>query len=126
MAANLSENGNGLGARLRALRANQPALNALALATREGLLLAADADEGADADTLAALGADLLTSARAPSRALAGGDPREVTVRGPNAHVIALAAGDSAVLVAMTDALTPTSSVLPDLREAAGELAPGL
>jgi predicted regulator of Ras-like GTPase activity (Roadblock/LC7/MglB family) len=126
MAANLTQNGDGLGARLHALRADQPALTALALATRTGLLLAADADDGIDADTLAALGTDLLTSAEAPSRALAGGDPREATVRGPEAHVIALAAGDSAVLVALTDALTPTSSVLPDLREAAGELAEGL
>lgn len=115
--------GNGLGTRLSALRANQPALTALALATRSGLLLASDADDGADAETLAALGADLLVSAEAPARALAGGEPREATVRGRSAHVIALSAGDSAVLVALTDALTPTSSVLPDLREAAGELA---
>ncbi|MFP4250960.1 MAG: roadblock/LC7 domain-containing protein [Armatimonadota bacterium] len=126
MAANLTQNGDGVGTRLRAVRGDQPALNALALATRTGLLLAADADEATDADTLAALGADLLASAQAPSRALAGGDPREAIVRGPEAHVIALAAGDSVVLVALTDALTPTSNVLPDLREAAGELAEGL
>jgi len=126
MAATMAGDGNGLGARLSALRANQPALTALALATRSGLLLAAEADEGVDTETLAALGADLLVSAEAPSRALAGGAPREATVRGTSAHVIALAAGDSAVLVALTDALTPTSSVLPDLREAAGELAEGL
>ncbi|MFW5866712.1 MAG: roadblock/LC7 domain-containing protein, partial [Armatimonadota bacterium] len=125
MTATMADHGNGLGARIAALRANQPALNAVAFATRSGLVLAADADDGIDTDTLAALGADLLTSAEAPSRALAGGDPREATVRGPNAHLIALAASDRAVLVAMTDALTPTSSVLPDLREAAGELAGG-
>lgn len=126
MATGMTANGNGLGARLRALRANQPALSAIGLATRSGLLIAADADEGADTETLAALGADLLVSAQAPSRALAGGEPREATARGPDAHVIALAAGESAVLVALTDALTPTSSVLPDLREAAEELAEGL
>ncbi len=126
MAATMADEGNGLGARLRALRADQPALIALALATRTGLLLATDADEATDADTLAALGTDLLASAEAPARALADGEPCETTTRGPNAHVIALAAGDRAVLVALTDALTPTSSVLPDLREAAAELAEGL
>lgn len=126
MTESLPESGDGLGARLRALRANQPALTAVALATRAGLLLAADAEDGLDTDTLAALGADLLASAEAPSRALAGGEPREATARGPGAHVIALAAGQSAVLIAMTDALTPTSSVLPDLREAAGEMAKSL
>lgn len=126
MTESLPESGDGLGARLRALRANQPALTAVALATRAGLLLAADAEDGLDTDTLAALGADLLASAEAPSRALAGGEPREATARGPGAHVIALAAGQSAVLIAMTDALTPTSSVLPDLREAAGEMVKSL
>jgi len=126
MAATMAGDGNGLAARLRALRANQPALSAVALATRAGLLLAADAEEGCDTDALAALGADLLVSAASPSRALAGGEAREATARGPEAHVIALAAGDSAVLAALTDALTPTSSVLPDLREAAGELSEGL
>jgi predicted regulator of Ras-like GTPase activity (Roadblock/LC7/MglB family) len=126
MAEVMTDSGNGPGARLRALRDNQPALSALVLATGAGLLLAADADEGCDADTLAALGADLLVSAEAPSRALAGGDPREATARGPEAHVIALAAGDNAVLVALTDALIPASSVLPDLREAAQEMAQGL
>lgn len=126
MADTMASSGNGPGARLRALRAEQPALNAVALTTRAGLLLAAEADGATDAETLAALGADLLASAEAPSRALAGGEPREATARGPKAHVIALAAGDSAVLVALTDALTPASSVLPDLREAAGELAEGL
>ena len=123
MADTMTDNGNGLGARLHALRVEQPALDAVALATRVGLLLAADADEDTDAETLAALGVDLLASAEAPSRALAGGDPREAITRGPDAHVIALSAGDSAVLVALTDALTPASSVLPDLRAAAGELA---
>ena len=114
---------NGPGARLSALRANHPALSAVALATRKGLLLGTDADADVDADTLAALGADLLESAGAPARALAGGEPREVSARGRGGQIIAVAAGDSAVLVALTDALTPTSSVLPDLREAAGELA---
>jgi len=109
MATTMAGDGNGLEARLRALRANQPTLTALALATRSGLLLAADADDGPDAETLAALGADLLVSAQAPSRALAGGEPREVTVRGASAHVLAVAAGDSAVLVGLTGALTPTS-----------------
>ncbi len=126
MAEETTQSENGLGARLRALRADQPALNAMALATRSGLLLAADAEDTADTDTLAALGADLLAAAKAPCQALAGGDPREATARGPEGHVIALAAGDSAVLVALTDALTPASSVLPDLREAAEELAEGL
>ncbi|MGI5819665.1 MAG: roadblock/LC7 domain-containing protein [Armatimonadota bacterium] len=126
MTSTLAESGNGLGARLRALRANQPALSAVALATRAGLPLASDAGDGIDADTLAALGVDLLTSAEAPARALAGGEPREATVRGPSAQIIALAAGESAVLVAITDALTPTSSIMPDLRAAAGEIAEGL
>lgn len=126
MAQSMADSDNGLGARLRALRADQPALAAVALATRTGLLLAADVDQGGDAETLAALGPDLLASAEASSRTLAGGDPREATVRGPSAHIIALAAGDGAVLVALTDALTPASSVLPDLRGAAGELAGAL
>ena len=117
------DNGNGPGARLSALRANQPALNAVALATRQGLLISADAEEGADLETLAALGADLLECAGPPTRALAGGEPREATARGPSGHIIAVAAGENAVLVALNDALTPSSSVLPDLREAAEELA---
>lgn len=123
MTQDMLESGEGLGARLRALRADQSALMAVALATRNGLLLAADVDDDADTDTVAALGADLLESVEAPARALAGGRPREATARGPSGHVMALAVGDSAVLVALTDALTPTSSVLPDLREAAEELA---
>jgi predicted regulator of Ras-like GTPase activity (Roadblock/LC7/MglB family) len=123
MATMMPWDGNGLAERLSALRASQPPLSAVVLATRTGLLLAAEADDGADTETLAALGADLLASAEAPSRALAGGPPREATLRGASAHVIALAAGETAVLVALTDALTPTSSVLPDLREAAEDLA---
>lgn len=116
-------NEGGLAARVHKLRADQPALLAAVAATRAGLLLAADAPEGADTETLAALGADLLVEADAAARALTGGEPREATVRGPGGHVIALAAGENAVLVALTDSLTPSSSVLPDLREAAQEIA---
>ncbi|MGD9497194.1 MAG: roadblock/LC7 domain-containing protein [Armatimonadota bacterium] len=122
-AALTAQDGAELHARLARLRTALPDLKAAALATRSGLLLGADVDEGADADVLAALGADLLTSSEAAARALTGGDPREATVRGPDGHVIALAAGDDTVLVAMTDALVPTSSVLPRLREAGRELA---
>ncbi len=113
-------------ARLAELRAALPDLKAMALATRSGLTLAADAPDGIDADALTALGAELLAASETAARALAGGEPREATVRGPKGHVIALAAGDGAVLVALTDALTPASSVLPDLREAARELAEAL
>lgn len=112
--------------RLDALRAAVPEITAVVLATRSGLVLAALTDQAADPDTLAALGADLLTSGEAAAHALAGGEAREATVRGPRGHVIAVAAGDSAVLVALTDALTPAASVLPDLREAARELGEAL
>lgn len=115
-----------LHARLAGLRAALPDITAAVLATRSGLLLAGLTDQAADPDALAALGADLLASAAAAARNLTGGEPREATVRGPKGHVIAVAAGASAVLVALTDALTPAASVLPDLREAARELAEAL
>ena len=115
--------GGHLETRIAELRARLPDLKAATLATRSGLLVAADVDDGVDADALAALGADLLASAQAAARTLAGGEPRETTVRGPRRHVIAVSAGDGAVLIAMTDALVPPSSVLPDLREAAQAMA---
>jgi len=113
-------------ARLARLRGALPDLKGVALATRSGLLLAADVAEGTDAHGLAALGADLLASGESVARSLAGSEPREATVRGARAHVIVLAAGEGAALVATTDALTPAASVLPDLREAARELAEAL
>ncbi|MEA3402640.1 MAG: roadblock/LC7 domain-containing protein [Armatimonadota bacterium] len=119
----LEETTKRVATRLRDLRAATPQVQAAVLATRSGLPLAWDVEEAADAEALAALGADLLASAETAARGLTGGEPREATVRGPDAHVIALAAGGDAVLVATTDALTPASSVLPDLREAAEELA---
>ncbi len=115
-----------LDARLMRLRAALPDLKGVTLTTRSGLLLAAAVDDGGDADVLAALGADLLASSEAVARGLAGGEPREATVRGPGRHVIVLAVGEAAALVALTDALTPSASVLPDLREAARELAEAL
>ena len=115
-----------LQARPAGLRAALPEITALALATRSGLVLAGLTDQAADTDALAALGADLLTSAESAARGLAGGEPREATVRGPQGHLIAVAAGASAVLLALTDALTPAASVLPDLREAARELGEAL
>ncbi len=120
------QHGADLAARLTRLRQVLPDVRGVALATRSGLLLATDVDEGADANALAALGADLLASAEATARGLAAGEPREATVRGPAAHVIVLAAGESAALVAITDALTPAASVLPDLRATARELAEAL
>ena len=115
-----------LDVRLAEIRAAVPTVAAAVLATRSGLILAAHVDETTDPDGLAALGADLMISVEAAARGLAGGEPREVIVRGPEAHVIALGAGNNAVLVALTDALTPASSVLPDLREAARELGEAL
>lgn len=115
--------GGRLESRIAELRARLPDLKAVTLATRSGLLVAADVDDDLDADALAALGADLLASSQAAARALAGGEPREVTVRGPRGHVIAVSAGDNAVLIAMTDVLVPPASVLPDLREVAQALA---
>lgn len=115
----------GLRGLLSELRAAAPEVTAAVLATHSGLPLAADAGE-LDAHAIAALGADLLGVSATVSATLAGGEPREATVRGPDARVIALAAGQEAVLVALTDALTPASSVLPDLREAAERLAEAL
>lgn len=125
MATARMDNGNGIAARVAELRAAAPELTGVVLSTRSGLPLAADAD-GLDPDAVAALGAELLASAQAAALALAGGEPREASVRGPGAHLIALAVGDEAVLIALTDALTPTAAVLPDLREAAQELARAL
>jgi len=124
--ADAAQEGADLDARLTRLRAALPDLQGVALTTRSGLLLAADVAEGTDAHALAALGADLLASSESVARGLAGGEPREATVRGAGAHVIVLAAGEGAALVAITDALTPAGSVLPDLREAARELAEAL
>jgi predicted regulator of Ras-like GTPase activity (Roadblock/LC7/MglB family) len=87
---------------MRALRDRVVGITDTALASRDGLIIAADAD-GIDPDNLAALAAASLGLAQRMSAEAGKGTLREATTRSSGGLIAVFAVGTSALLVVVGD-----------------------
>lgn len=77
-------------------------IEATAIISRDGLLIASDIPSGFNAETFAAMSATMLGAAETATAELDKGVPDRVIIESENAKLIAVGAGQKALLVVLT------------------------
>lgn len=77
-------------------------IDASAVVTRDGLLVASDISSGVDAETFAAMSASMVGAAETAMSEVKSGHPDRVIVESDTAKLISLGAGTRALLVVLT------------------------
>lgn len=77
-------------------------IDASAVVTRDGLLVASDISSGVDAETFAAMSASMVGAAETAMSEVKAGHPDRVIVESDTAKLISLGAGARALLVVLT------------------------
>ncbi len=94
-------------------------VEAAAVVTADGLPMASTLPPHVEEDRLAAMSAALLTLGDRAAAGLGKGELAQVFVEGANGHVILMAAGSDAVLVAVTSTGSKIGLVLFEMRKTA-------
>jgi len=98
-------------------------IDASAVVTRDGLLVASDISSGVDAETFAAMSASMVGAAETAMIEVKGGNPDRVIVESETAKLISLGAGEKALLVVLTKRDAPLGLVLLRMGETARKIS---
>ena len=108
--------------RLRALQRSTPAIEASAVVSTDGLIMASALPPEVEEDRVSAMSAAMLTLGERISSELGRGTLNQVYVRGQHGYVILMSTGSDAVLTAICSADAKLGLVLLDMNRAAAEL----
>lgn len=108
-----------LAAALDDLLAVSPDVEAAAIVSADGLPMASALPPYVEEDRLAAMSAALLTLGERAAVGLGKGDLAQVFVEGTQGYVVLMAAGENAVLVAVTSRSAKVGLVLFEMRKTA-------
>lgn len=109
--------------RLRALQRSTPAIEASAVVSTDGLIMASALPPDVEEDRVSAMSAAMLTLGERISSELGRGTLSQVYVRGQNGYVVLMSTGTDAVLTAICAADAKLGLVLLDMNRAAADLA---
>lgn len=112
-----------LNAILNSLSATSADIEACAVISTDGLIMASNFPAGMDEDRMAAMAAALLAMGDRTSSELERGKLHQVFVKGDNGYVIIMAAGEDGVLAAMCNKATKLGLIFLDMQRAAEELS---
>lgn len=112
-----------LNAVLASLSATSGDIEACAVVSVDGLMMASNFPAGMDEDRLGAMAAALLAMGERASMELARGNLQQVFVRGQKGLVVMMAAGNGGVLMALCSQNTKLGLIFLDMQRAAQELA---
>lgn len=107
---------------LRSLEAVNPEIQASALLSDDGLMIASALPERFDEARVAGICATLSTLGARASAELGRGDVREVMVNGDDGYALMLAVGAGALLVCLTSPNSKLGLVFLDMRRAVDEV----
>lgn len=107
---------------LQQLRQRNPDITAAVLATNDGLAIHSDVAGGVDADTLAALAADVAVRAARMAEDAGQGSARQVLVQADGGYIVASRVGDDLCLAVTAKAEASLGLLLLSVRKAAGEI----
>ena len=94
-------------------------VEASAIVSRDGLLMASDIPEGIHAETFAAMTATMLGAAETVVSELKKGVPDRVIVESKEAKIVATGAGQKALLVVMTSPAAGLGLILVEMEKSA-------
>jgi len=98
-------------------------VNASAVVTRDGLLIASDVMIGMDAETFAAMTATMTGAAETAMNEVKAGSPDRVIVEGESAKIISVGAGPKALLVVLTAPEAPLGLALLKIGDATRKIS---
>ena len=108
--------------RLHALEQASPDVEASAVVSIDGLIIASALPEGVSPDRVSAMSAAMLSLGEGFCRELARGTLEQVHIKGSNGYVILLSAGDKGVLTVMAGSQAKLGWIFVELRRAAVEI----
>lgn len=109
--------------RLRDLQAGTPDIEASAMVSVDGLIMASSLPAGVEEDRVSAMSAAMLSLGERISGELGRGTLDQVYVRGSNGYVILMSVGEEAVLTALVRKDAKLGLVFLDMKRAASDLA---
>jgi len=112
-----------LNAILTSLSASSAEIEACAVVSTDGLLMASNFPSGLDEDRVGAMTAALLAMGERTSRELERGDLEQAYVRGKNGMVILMGTGQEGVLTALCAKNARLGLIFLDMKRAAEEIA---
>lgn len=109
-------------ARLRDLRVSTPDIEASAVVSVDGLIMASDLPAEVEEDRVSAMSAAMLSLGERIAGELGRGSLDQVYIRGDNGYVILMSVGEEAVLTALARQEAKLGLVFLDMRRAADDL----
>ncbi len=110
-------------ARLRDLRVSSPDIEASAVVSVDGLIIASDLPADVEEDRVSAMSASMLSLGERIASELRRGNLDQVYIRGNNGYVILMSVGEEAVLTALARQDAKLGLVFLDMRRAAADLS---
>ncbi len=109
--------------RLRDLQGNTPDIQAAAVVSVDGLIMASSLPSGVEEDRVSAMSAAMLSLGERIAGELGRGILDEVYIHGDDGYVILMAAGGNAVLTVLAREQARLGLVMLEMRRAAQDLA---
>ena len=110
-------------ARLRDFRSSIPDVEASAVVSADGLIIASDLPAGIEEDRVSAMSAAMLSLGDRIATELRRGVLDQVYIHGENGYVVLMAAGEEAVLTVLARREAKLGLILYDMRKAAVDIA---
>ncbi len=111
-------------ARLRDLRASTQDVEASAVVSVDGLIIASDLPADVEEDRVSAMSAAMLSLGERIAGELGRGGLDQVYIRGDDGYVILMSVGEEAVLTSLARKDAKLGLVFLDMRRAAADLSP--
>ena len=108
--------------RMRVLQRSSPEVEAAALISPDGLIIASALKPELNADRISAMSASILSLGEGICRETAIGRLEQVHIQGLDGHIVLMAAGEKAVLTAFIAAQAKMGVLLMDMRHAADDI----
>ncbi len=109
--------------RLRDFRTSAPDVEASAVVSADGLIVASDLPSGVEEDRVSAMSAAMLSLGERIATELGRGILDQVYIHGANGYVLLMSAGEEAVLTTLARKEAKLGLVLYDMRRAAADIS---
>ncbi|MDI6814391.1 MAG: roadblock/LC7 domain-containing protein [Desulfitobacteriaceae bacterium] len=108
--------------RLRDLQASSPDIEASAVVSVDGLIIASALPQGVEEDRVSAMSAAMLSLGERIALELGRGQLDQVYIKGEQGYVILMSVGEEAVLTALAREQAKLGLIFLDMRRAAADL----
>ena len=109
--------------RLRSMQAAAPDIEASAIVSVDGLIMASALQQGVEEDRVSAMSAAMLSLGERISGELGRGSLEQVYIKGDNGSILLTSVGAEAVLTALTRQQAKLGLIFLEMRRAAEDLA---